>query len=134
MIIVGGSSAAAYDLLKKRESIAGLQIAEGINLLDTIKNKVLLYKVEISQWPESNEKIFSANEVVSNRYIDNISIYRQLIVASYKQSEDVYPDFRGKSIAYIGAETNDGRGVFWICGSIDISLEHLPANCKRRLK
>ena len=121
-----------YEYLSNEDKIAQQQINSGIMALKYTANKVKAFKIRENRWPKNAKEL--SNHTLSDqyKYVENIYIKNKLIIVTF-QHNDVVSNIADKSIALFATESEDG-GLNWLCGSINIPLEHLPLECKRKLK
>ena len=133
-LVISIGSYIGYQNYTTREKGADIQIKEAINALIYARNEVQKFRTENGRWPNDTEEVFGKYNKFNFQYIGSISVLKQLTVVTFKEQGDVLPDFSGKSLALIGMENISDKKIRWMCGSIDIPLEYLPADCKRNLK
>jgi hypothetical protein len=119
-----------FAYLQNQTLNARQQIDEALKVLEYLKQETLQFKASQGRWPQSANELFGERLASGGKYINAISVFRQLLVVTFR--EDVAADLSGKSLALYGSES-DGM-VHWICGSIDVSVDLLPRECRAKLK
>ena len=103
------------------------QVSEGLNLSGEAKAAVAEYYFDYNQFPSDNISAgLPPATDIQGKYVSSVQIDTGEIVVTY--GNDANSDIHGDTLI-LRPEISD-QGVYWVCFSLDIASENLPAACR----
>lgn len=106
-------------------------VTEALSILIAYKGNLAEYYAENKKYPESNEEIDVPHRGAFD-YVESLTVKQNALIATFNLT--TAKPIAGKSLAIIMNYDKARRLSEWECGSIDISLEYMPNDCKKFLK